>query len=209
LIEGGDLVNLSGYQHRGSKRRYPIKFSELRTQRNKNKWDKIIDTFMEGSIDELQQIYRNGTRGRIFEILVKQSLDHLGIKYEAEPVFEHIEPDPWYVDLSSQHEDLKLRTHDFYNPDYFLPDGSWLEVTLSENTAYKKLFRYGHQAPFLKVVWIDEDTGLHKEIAQGIEFPNATVQYIQDWFPELLSLSSGQKIVDRFLELKKLKDIIG
>jgi hypothetical protein len=35
------------------------------------------------------------------------------------------------------------------------------------------------------------------------------VQCIQDWFPELLSLSSGQKLVDRFLGLKKIKDIIG
>ncbi len=62
-------MNFSGYQRWGSKRRYPIKFSESPTQKNKNKWDKIIDTFMEGSIDELKQIYRNGTRGRIFEIL--------------------------------------------------------------------------------------------------------------------------------------------
>lgn len=199
----------SGCQARDYTKRNPIRFSEPPTDKNKNKWDKIITSFMEGRIDELKQIYRNGTRGRIFEVLVKKALNRLEINYLPEPVFEHVEPAPWYVAHSSKHEDLKLRTHDFYNPDYLLPDGSWLEVTLSENTAYKKLFRYGHQAPFLNVVWIDEDTGLHKTIFQDVEFPNAEVQNIQNWFPELLSLSNGKGLVDHFGELKNLKHIIG
>lgn len=199
----------SGCQDQNFKKPEPIHFSEPPIQKNKNKWDKIINSFMEGRIDELEQIYRTGTRGRIFEVLVKKALDHLGINYKSEPVFEHVKPDPWYVTLSAKHGDLKLRTHDFYNPDYLLPDGSWLEVTLSENTAYKKLFRYGHQAPFLKIVWIDEDTGLHKTIFQDVEFPNAKVQNIQDWFPELLSLSNGKELVDLFIKLKNLKHIIG
>ena len=199
----------SGFQDQSCKKREPIQFSEPPTPKNKNKWDKIIDTFMEGRIDELKQIYRTGTRGRIFEELVKEALDLLGINYKPEPVFEHVKPDPWYVTLSAKHKDLKLRTHDFYNPDYLLPDGSWIEVTLSENTAFQKLFRYGHQAPFLKVVWIDEDTGLHKTIFQDFEFPNAEVQNIQDWFPDLLSVSNGKELVDRFEELKKLKHVIG
>lgn len=202
-------MHFSNLQHRGYKQREPIRFSEPPSHRNKNKWDKIIDTFMKGRIDELKQIYRNGSRGRIFEVLVKRSLDLLGQSYEPEPIFEHMEPDPWYVDLSNRHEDLKLKTTDFYNPDYLLPDGSWLEITLSENTAYKKLFRYGHQAPSLKVVWIDEDTGLHKTIFQDVEFPNASVQNIQAWFPKLLSLSNGKELVDHFIELKRIKNIIG
>jgi len=199
----------SGYQDQSCKKREPIRFSEPLSRKNKNKWDKIINAFMENRLDELKQIYRTGTRGRIFEVLVREALDLLRINYKPEPVFEHIEPAPWYVELSSKHEDLKQRTHDFYNPDYLLPDGSWLEVTLSENTAYQKLFRYGHQAPFLKVVWIDEDSGFHKTIFKDVEFPNAEVQNIQYWFPELLSLSKGKELVDRFFELKNLKHIIG
>jgi len=53
---------------------------------------------------------------------------------------------------SYQKYDIKIRTYDFYNPDYITPDGTWLEITLSENTAYKKLFRYGHQAPGVTVL---------------------------------------------------------
>ena len=71
---------LFGYQCPGCNRRYPLKFSEPPAQRNKNKWDKIIAAFMEGSFDELKQIYKNGTRGRIFEVLVKNALDHLGMR---------------------------------------------------------------------------------------------------------------------------------
>jgi len=186
-----------------------MKFSEPPTLKNKNKWDKIINAFMEGRIDELKQIYRNGTRGRIFEALVNKALDVLKINYTPEPIFEHVELNPWYLDFSSQHKDLKLRTHNFYNPDYLLSNGSWLEITLSENTAYKKVFRYGHQASLLKVLWLDEDTGLHKTIAQTVEFPNAVVENIQIWFPELLSLPNGKELRDHFLELKNLKHIIG
>ena len=51
------------------------------------------------------------------------------------------------MSVVSKHDDIKIRTHDFYNPDYILMNGTWLEVTLSENNTYKKLFRYGHQAP--------------------------------------------------------------
>lgn len=70
---------------------------------------------------------------------------------------------------------LKLRTHDAYNPDLFFEDGTWAEITLSENTAYKKLFRYGHQADQIAVFWLDEDTGLHKDTCQSVHFPNARV----------------------------------
>ena len=54
-------------------------------------------------------------------------------------------------------------------------NGTWLEVTLSENNTYKKLFHYGHQAPLLKILWLDEDTGLHKKVCKNVDFPNAEV----------------------------------
>jgi len=42
-----------------------------RPQNKMKKWDKIINTFMERRIDELKRMYKNGTRERIFELLVK------------------------------------------------------------------------------------------------------------------------------------------
>ena len=133
----------------------PDRYAEPIPAGRQKKWDKIINTFMENQFDELIQIHRTGTRGRIFSFLIKNMLDILQIPHDSEPIFDHIVPNKWYLDFASKH-DLKIRTHDFYNPDYLLPDGTWLEITLSENTAYQKLFRYGHQAPALKVLWLEK-----------------------------------------------------
>lgn len=51
----------SGCLARDYTRRNPIRFSEPPTYKNKNKWDKIITTFMEGRkqmAEKLQQIQR-------------------------------------------------------------------------------------------------------------------------------------------------------
>lgn len=162
---------------------------------------------MERKIDELKKIHRTGTRGRIFAVLVGYMLKALQIKSEPEPIFDHVTPHKWYLDFAFENN-LKIRTYEFYNPDYILSDGTWLEITLSENTAYKKLFQYGHQAPALNVLWLDEDTGLHKSICQGIEFPNALVINIQDYFPELAKVSGGNGLINKFHQLINLKGTI-
>ncbi len=163
---------------------------------------------MEHQFDELKKIYRTGTRGRIFAFLVENMLDILQIPHDSEPIFDHIEPNKWYLDFESNH-DLKIRTHDFYNPDYILIDGTWLEITLSENTAYQKLFRYGHQAPALKVLWLEKDTGLHKKVCKDVDFPNAEVVSVQEYYPEFDESFEGCELVNKFHQLKQLKGIIG
>lgn len=162
---------------------------------------------MKGNIDELKKIHRTGTRGRIFAILVGHMLKALQIKSEPEPIFDHITPRKWYFDFALANN-LKIRTYAFYNPDYMLSDGTWLEITLSENTAYKKLLQYGHQAPALNVFWLDEDTGLHKNLCEDIEFPNALVINTQDYFPELEKVYQGNDLINKFQQLKELKGII-
>lgn len=162
---------------------------------------------MEGRFDELKEIHRTGTRGRIFAVLVKDMLGILQIPNDSEPIFDHITPNTWYLDFALKH-DLKIRTHDFYNPDYILANGNWLEITLSENTAYKKLFRYGHQTPLLKVLWLDEDTGLHKKVCEGVEFQNAQVINIKKYFSELENMPKGNVLINKFYQLKQLKGII-
>jgi len=124
---------------------------------------------MDDRFEELKKIHRTGTRGRIFAVLVKQMFEILQIPQDSEPIFDHIIPNKWYLDFAAKH-DLKIRTHDFYNPDYIRTDGTWIEITLSENTAYKKLFRYSHQAPLLKIIWIDDDTGHHKKNVKILNF---------------------------------------
>ena len=188
--------------------RRPIRYAKPSSPRLQKKWAKIISAFMEGQFDELKEIYRTGTRGRIFAVLIKDMFEILQISNEPEPIFDHTAPDEWYLDFASKH-DLKIRTHEFYNPDFLLSDGTWIEITLSENTAYQKLFRYGHQAPLLKVLWIDEDAGLHKKLCKSVEFPNAQVINIKKYFPELEKVSGGNELVNKFGELKKLKGIIG
>ena len=71
------------------------------------------------------------------------------------------------------------------------------------------MFRYGHQAPLLKVIWIDDDTGLHKKVCKNIEFPNAQVISIKSYFLELGNIDDGKDLINKFGELEKLKGIIG
>lgn len=188
--------------------RKPNRYAEPTPAGRQEKWEKIINAFMENRLDELKQIHRTGTRGRIFAFLIKNMLDILKIHYDSEPIFDHITPNKWYLDFAAKH-DLKIRTHDYYNPDYLLPDGTWLEITLSENTAYQKLFRYGHQAQALKVLWLEKDTGLHKKVCEGIEFPNAQVISIEKHYSELGKIFGGNALINKFQQLKQLKGIIG
>ena len=125
-------------------------------------------------------------------------LKALQIPHDSEPIFDHITQNEWYLDFASKHN-LKIKTHDFYNPDFILADGTWLEITLSENTAYKKLFRYGHQAPLLKVLWLDEDSGLHKKVGEGFEFFNAEVISVQKYFSEFEKASGGKDLINKVL----------
>ena len=118
-----------------------------------------------------------------------------------------IKPDQWYIEFAKQHA-IKLRTHDFYNPDLFLSDSTWVEITLSQNTAYQKIFRYGHQADKLLVLWLDEDVGYHKKICQNVRFPNAEINSIECYNTQLEKLSGGPDIIRRLKTLKKLKGII-
>ena len=154
------------------------------------------------------KLKRTGTRGRIFAVLIKKILKTLQIPHDSEPIFDHITQNEWYLDFASKHN-LKIKTHDFYNPDFILSDGTWLEITLSENTAYKKLFRYGHQAPLSKVLWLDEDSGLHKKVCEGVEFFNAEVISVQEYFSEFEKTSGGKDLINKFQKLKQLKGLIG
>lgn len=137
---------------------------------------------------------------------MKEILHTLGIRYRAEPVFEPIPPDPWYVQYSQDHR-LKLIMDPFYNPDFYLEDGAWLEVTLSENTAYKKLLKYGHQTNRLIVLWLDVDQGLHKSVCEGVVFFNAKVERV-DSFYDQLKLMGEEDLIRKFEMLKGIKGII-
>ena len=159
---------------------------------------------MAGDLDKLRTVQRTGARGRIFEMLIRRCFDALAIGYESEPVFPPVPPAEWYTTFAARHE-LKLVTHDYYNPDFLLGDGSWAEVTLSENTAFKKLFRYGHQAPRLLVVWLDTDDGLHKQLCEEVEFPNANVRPVDWYYPQLDRTANGRDVVQKLETLRGLK----
>jgi hypothetical protein len=126
---------------------------------------------------------------------------------KAEPIFLHKTPNRWYVDFAKTHN-LKLRTHDFYNPDLFFEDGTWVEITLSENSAYKKLLRYGHQADQVAVYWLDEDTGLHKDTCRAVRFPNARIASLERLSPRLQTVAGGPELIEKLMLLKGLKGTI-
>ncbi len=187
--------------------RNPDDYREPISDRKGKKWEKIISLFMENRLDDLALNYRTGARGRIFSVLSSEVFKKLQIHFKPEPIFYHINPNQWYIDFAKQHA-IKLRTHDFYNPDLFFKDGTWVEVTLSENTAYKKIFRYGHQADKLLILWLDKDRGYHKETCQNVCFPNTVISSIESFNTQLEKLSGGPDIICRLKTLKRLKGII-
>jgi hypothetical protein len=190
-----------------SRIRWPDAYVNPEPGRKTQKWERIISLFMENDMSELVLSHRTGARGRILSVLAQKTFRLLHMPFKVEPIFIHKKPNRWYVDFARVHN-LKLRTHDFYNPDLFFEDGTWAEITLSENTAYKKLFRYGHQADKLAVFWLDEDIGLHKEICRAVRFPNARVMSIESLCPQLETVSGGPELIERLTLLKGLKGII-
>lgn len=187
--------------------RMPDEYREPLSVRKKRKWDKIISLFMENRLNNLALNHRTGARGRILSVLSLDIFDKLQIPFKSEPIFYHVEPNQWYNEFAKRHG-IKLRTHDFYNPDLFLENGAWVEVTLSENTAYKKLLYYGHQAKKLFVYWLDTDDGFHKEKCQNVRFPNAEINSIECFSSRLKKMPSGQDIIERLKILKSLKGTI-
>jgi len=173
----------------------------------RRKWQTIIAAFQDDRLEELLSIQRTGSRGRIFHVLVEDILKLLTIPFQPEPVFDHTEINPWYVDFASRHN-LKLRTHGFYNPDFILEDGTWLETSLSEKKAYQKLFRYGHQAPQLRLIWLDEDDGLHKNLCKGISLPNAEVISVEYYYAQLSAHVEGKMLIEKLERLKRLKGVL-
>ena len=186
--------------------RQPDEYRESDSKRNIKKWNNVITLFYEERIDELKQVCHHGGRGRIFAALVVDLFKMQRISYKQEPVFYGIEPDSWYVHFAEENG-IKLRTHDFYNPDFVLENGTWVEITLSENTAYKKLFHHGHQADKLIVFWLDDDNGYHKEMCHSTCFPNAEVRCIENMFSQDETPESFE-LISRFRLLKELKCII-
>ena len=187
--------------------RIPDEYRKPISDRKGKKWEKIISLFMEEKLDDLALNHRTGTRGRILSVLALDLFYKLQIPFTSEPIFYHMEPSQWYIEFAKQHG-IKLRTHDFYNPDLFLENGTWVEVTLSENTAYKKLFRYGHQADNLLILWLDKDDGYHKKICQNVRFSNAAIKSIEYFNTQHKKLLSASDIIRRLTILKKLKGTI-
>jgi hypothetical protein len=186
--------------------RQPDGFRDADSQRSIRKWREVITLFYEERFSELKQICRHGGRGRIFSALVLDLLEMRRVRYRQEPIFNDVELDEWYVHFAEEN-DIKLRTHEFYNPDIVFDDGTWVEITLSENTAYKKLFRYGHQAGKLMVLWLDPDRGRHKDICSSVRFPNAEVRCVESMLPHEATFES-RKLISRLRFLKELKGIL-
>jgi hypothetical protein len=162
---------------------------------------------MQGDVDLLRSLHRTGARGRIFARLIEDIWNVLEVSYRREPLFDHRAPDPWYVEFAERHE-IKLRTHSFYNPDFVIDDGAWVETTLSENTAYAKFFRYGHQAPRLQVIWLDEDSGYHKSVCAAVAFPNARAVNVASLFPRIRECDAGGALIQKVILLKSLKGVV-
>jgi len=66
-------------------------------------------------------------------------------------------------------------------------------------------FRYGRQAPCLTVVWLDDDTGLHKEVCEAVDVPNAEVISIERFFADLEDRPGGVRLIEKVRRLKALK----
>ena len=127
--------------------------------------------------------------------------------FKPEPIFDHRPPSDWYVEFAAKH-DIKIVVYPTYNPDFWIEDGTWIEATLSENTAYKKVFKHGHQFQKLIVLWLDKDTGRHSDICRDVVFPNASVIQAGTFFSSLAGSVEGEKLLEQFNQLERLKGIV-
>lgn len=59
----------------------------------------------------------------------------------------------------------------------------------------------GHQAPAIRVIWLDEDSGLHKDKGKEVIFPNARVENVKIYFSTLAKLPDGFELINKFEQL--------
>ncbi len=57
-------------------------------------------------------------------------------------------------------------------------------------------------------MWLDEDSGLHKQVSQNVVFPKAQMINVNTYFSELEEVPGGNELINRFEELKNLKGIL-
>jgi hypothetical protein len=60
----------------------------------------------------------------------------------------------------------------------------------------------------LSFIWLDEDTGLHKEICHTVHFPNTRIINIESLYSRLISLPGGTELIEKLKVLKGLKGVI-
>ena len=129
----------------------------------KAKWQTLIDAFLNGQYQLCINNGRYGLRGKIFENLVELLLIRDHIPFESEIYFKPKPISTKFIEIARNHgENLKTRKKS-YIIDFLIKNDIWLEVTLNENIAHKKTFKYAHQCKQLIVLYLEKSSFVYKK----------------------------------------------
>ena len=166
----------------------------------KTEWSTLIDAFLNGQYQLCINNGRYGLRGRIFENLVELLLIYDNIPFESEVSFKPKPVPTKFIEIARNHgENLKTRKKS-YIIDFLINNDIWLEVTLNEQEAHKKTFKYAHQCKQLIVLYLEKSSFVHRKNV----FPNAKIMLVDEYF----STDSLSQYKTHIHNLRKYKGII-
>lgn len=166
----------------------------------KAKWPTLIDAFLNGQYQLCINNGRYGLRGRIFANLVELLLIRDNIPFKSEVSFKPKPIPTKFIEIAKNHgENLKTRKKS-YIIDFLIKNDIWLEVTLNEQEAHKKTFKYAHQCKQLIVLYLEKSSFVHRKNV----FPNAKIMLVDEYF----STDSLSLYKTHIHSLRKYKGII-
>ena len=166
----------------------------------KTEWSTLIDAFLNGQYQLCINNGRYGLRGRIFAYLVELLLIYDNIPFESEVSFKPKPIPTKFIEIARNHgENLKTRKKS-YIIDFLINNDIWLEVTLNEQEAHKKTFKYAHQCKQLIVLYSEKSSFVHRKNV----FPNAKIMLVDEYF----STDSLSQYKTHIHNLRKYKGII-
>jgi CspA family cold shock protein len=160
-------------------------------------WQRLIHEFFEKNYEFCIKNNRSGLKGRIFSELIKKMFVFDKFSFEREVEFEPKLINKRYQQLAATKGRKCNRNKNKYIIDFLIDNRKWIEVTLNEDTAHKKTFKYAHQCDELIVIFLEPSDHIYyfnpfpnaKVIILEKFFSNKTIKHFEDYIKKLRNLS--------------------
>lgn len=142
-------------------------------------WSTPIDAFLKGQYQFCINNGRYGLRGRIFAKIVELLLIYDNVPFESEISFHPKQIPMKFIEIARKYN-INLKTRkELYRIDFLINNDIWLEVTLNNQEAHKKILKYAHQCKQLIVLYLEQKSSF---CYQRNVFPNAKVMLVDEYF---------------------------